>query len=185
MYRHDDIVTVDVPDEIVYKSREFAKKMQPKYGSDKYRPLRADWDSAGYLGHWAVQSRLELWGIQHESTIDEIYTGGDSYDLKALGKLIDVKTSSIGKFSEKYFYNYSFYILKDWTDDPKSAVIDDYIMVQIERDLSVARILGVISRSELLECPVVGPQESPIKLKYENYHVVSRNLTGLRDYVFR
>lgn len=180
-----DIIKVAIPEETIQEAHEFAVAMRAKSGSDRHRPLNSIHDEVGYCGHWAVEQVLDGWGIPYESTRTQIYTGGDLFDLDIMGQKVDIKCTSIGRYNEDYFYNHSFYILKDWTDSEKSDLISDYIMVHIERDLSEARIFGVVNRQSLLECPIIGPCESPITLRFANYHLKSRQLDSLYKYIFR
>ncbi len=183
----DDIILVDIPDKVLVAARELNPKLfGNKKQSAKYRPLREDHNEVGLIGHWAVEVVLARWQIPFETTRRIKYKNGDEYDLKIEEKLIDVKSSSIGKWDSKYFYNMDFFVLKDWTDDPKGDLIDDYIFVHLNRELTEARLFGVLPRSELLECPVMGPCEwPPANLKYENYHVKSRQLISFYKYIYR
>ncbi len=180
----EDIITIDIPEKVLQAAKDL-NLFAGKEKSLKYRPLRPDHDEIGLIGHWAVEVVLHRWRIPFVTTRKIRYQGGDEWDLEILEKYTDVKSSTIGNYNERYYYNQDFYILKDWTDDPKSDLIDDYIFVHLNRDITIARLFGVLPRQELLQCPVVGPQDRPIKLLFQNYQVKSRQLISFYKYIYR
>lgn len=187
-YELTDIVKVEIPEEVWRAALELSEFLDTKKLSDSHIRLKADRDVIGLLGHWAVDAVLHRWGIPYKSTRKEKYKGGDDYDIEVLGQWLDVKSMSYGIYSEKYFYNLDFYLLKPKIDDEKQGSINAYVIVHIELDSNRvpmrARIFGTITREELLRCPVIGPSERP-KLKYENYHLKSRQLKSLYNYIYR
>lgn len=180
----DDILAVEIPQFILLEAEKNAQFMQSKRQSPKYRLLTKEHNKIGFVGHWAVEQVLDRWRIPYETTREEKYSGGDLYDLKIDESRIDVKTSMLGWYNPKYYYNKDFYVLKAQMDDEKSEYVDYYIFVHLERDWSYARIFGVASKQQILDCPIIGPCETPMRLVYENYRIFSRELKPLAKYIF-
>jgi len=181
----DDVVKVDVTDEMINKAWDDQQFFEANIGA-KSRPAvkQSRGDFTGSMGHQAVESLLTLWQVPFEGLRKDRkeYGQGDYADLIYDEDVIDVKTH-FGQYDPKYFYNHQFLVFQKQIDNPKFKLLTHLLFVLVSgKDWDIpdtARIFGVISVDDFLK------KSTEVKLIYDNRAITPRNITPLRDYIFR
>lgn len=149
----------------------------------KTRNTIPDKNIIGSLAHQAVEIAFGEIGFDFESTREKRYERGDSCDIIYDQDLIDVKGSK-GALDEKWYFNRNMLVFQAQLDDPKFEAISHLIFVLVDLAAMEAHIYGVISRLEFLE--KCRPQlASPGGLKYDAQAVKARELTPIKNYIYR
>lgn len=173
----ESIVTIDLNDDMVREAEQMGAWLDKNKQGAKTRDAYQGKNVIGNLAHNAVEVAFNNHGLIYESTRLVQYKGGDKCDIIYEDDYIDVKGTH-GK-PDQWFYNKEFLVFQAELDDPKIEAITHFIFVVVDLPGMQAHIYGVIGREQFLS------RSYPVRLKYDNQAIKSRQLTPFNNYIFR
>ena len=175
---YNDIITVEITQEMIRKAERERDWLDTKTGN-KTKLLTERHNIVGSLGHQAVEEALDEFGYDFKTCRTKKYQHGDTVDIIYENDHIDIKATA-SKYNPKFYYNQEFLVLCDQIEDEKYKTITHLLFVSISQDYSIARIFGVISKSDLLRYGYsIGPNNY---LKHKNIGIRAHKLYPLRKY---
>lgn len=177
VYKLDDILKVVITPEMVQEAREDQEWLNTSKGGEE-TTTKSNHNIIGSLAHQIVEIKLREYKVPFITTRREKYCKGDDFDIKYENDLLDIKGHE-GFLNEKYFYNQELLVFQRQIDDPKFKKITYLVFCLIDPGYEVGYILGVIHTADFED------KSYPVKLRFDNQAIKSRDLKPFSDYVWR